>query len=286
MKLGLLISGGLGYDFLKKIVELHEIIFVFTDKQSIEIINFSQNKSIPIFIGNPRKNSTSEFIQFKEIEVLLSVNYLYIIDRQLIEKPTVLALNIHGSLLPKYRGRTPHVWAIINNETKTGITAHLIEEDCDTGPIVDQEIIHIDPEDTGQNILEKFKIHYTPFVQKILTQIENKTFHLTVQNESEATYFGKRIPDNGRINWDWQKERIKNWVRAQSHPYPGAFCFINDNKIIIDEIAFNKAGYHFEDANGLVISINPILIKTSNGVVELKKIRNFEKKMQVGDILN
>ncbi len=265
MKLGLLISGNLGLEIFRKIKDLHEVVFVFTDKYSNEIVEFAKQNSIPIFIGNPRNHLTIEFIKDKFIEVLVSVNYLYLIDKHLIEFPSKLAFNIHGSLLPKYRGRTPHVWAIINNESITGITAHVIDSGCDTGPILDQIKVDIEPNDTGNTILEKFKSLYFPLLYGVLNQIELGIHSLKIQDDSLATYFGKRTPDDGRINWDWQKERIRNWVRAQAYPYPGAFSWNKNQKLIIDELEFVDSGYHCENPNGLVLSINPLLIKTSNG---------------------
>jgi methionyl-tRNA formyltransferase len=286
MKLGLLISGGLGFEIFRKIKDLHEVVFVFTDKHSNDIIEFAKQNSIPRFIGNPRNNSTTEFIKDKFIEVLVSVNYLYLIDNHLIELPSKLAFNIHGSLLPKYRGRTPHVWAIINNESITGITAHVIDSGCDTGPILNQIKVDIEPNDTGNTILEKFKSLYFPLLYGVLNQIDAGTYSLTFQDESFATYFGKRTPEDGRIKWDWQKERIRNWVRAQAYPYPGAFSCYKNKKIIIDELVFVERGFNYEIPNGSIIAVNPLLIKTSNGVVELKQVRNLDHNIQVGDILN
>jgi methionyl-tRNA formyltransferase len=286
MRLGLLVSGGLGEDILKKVREIHEIVFVFTDKHSFGILEYVNQHSIPNFIGNPRSSRTAEFVKDKNIDVLVSVNYLYIIDNQLIGLPSKLAFNIHGSLLPKYRGRTPHVWAIINNEFETGITAHVIDEGCDTGPILDLIHIRIEPTDTGNVVLEKYKKLYFPLVKDVLAKIESGSYELTQQDDSLASYFGKRTPEDGQINWNWQKERIRNWVRAQAFPYPGAFSYIQGKKLIIDELVFVERGFHFEQHNGQIISIDPILVKTPNGVVELKQVRSFDHAIQIGDILN
>jgi methionyl-tRNA formyltransferase len=94
-----------------------------------------------------------------ETDLILSINYLFLLDEEMISK-LPLAINIHGSLLPKYRGRTPHVWSIINGETKTGVTAHIIDADCDTGDIVKQIVVPIEKDDTGATILEKYEKIY------------------------------------------------------------------------------------------------------------------------------
>ena len=286
MRLGLLVSGGLGAEILIKIGEIHDIVFVFTDRHSLEILDYANLHSIPIFVGNPRNEKTSTFIKDKSIDVLVSVNYLYIIDNQLIGHPSKFAINIHGSLLPKYRGRTPHVWAIINNESETGITAHVIDEGCDTGPILEQIQVRIESEDTGNLILEKYKKLYFPLLKDVLTKIESGSYQLTQQDDSLATYFGKRTPEDGQINWNWQRERIRNWVRAQAFPYPGAFSYLQGKKLIIDELVFAERGFHFDQPNGQIISVNPILVKTPNGVVQLKQVRPFDQTIHIGDILN
>jgi methionyl-tRNA formyltransferase len=97
---------------------------------------------------------------------------------------------------------------------------------------------------------------------------------LKVQNDKEATYFGKRTPEDGEINWDWEKEDIKNWVRAQANPYPGAFTFYNNQKIIIDKVSFSKVKINNEQSNGEIIQVKPsIIVKTKNGAVKIDLIR-------------
>jgi methionyl-tRNA formyltransferase len=276
MTLGLLASGNLGKTILVFLIEKdYSIDFVFTDKNSIDIINICNENRIDLFIGNPRNNRCIEFIHNRKIDVLISINYLFIIEKELINLPSKIAFNIHGSLLPKYRGRTPHVWAIINNETITGITAHIMNEECDSGDIIHQIKVPIDRADTGATLLEKYKKLYIQMVIYVLDNIEKGNIILKHQNDSFATYFGKRTPEDGQINWNWQKERIYNWVRAQSFPYPGAFTMLKGQKIVVDKISYSEYGFNSNMPNGLILKNKPlILVKTPNGVVELTKIRN------------
>jgi len=286
MNLALFVSGGLGFKVLDHLKESkHSIRCVFTDSNSESIIEKANDNRLPIFIGNPRNDRALRFIDAYEIDIILSVNYLFLIERLLFSKAK-LAINIHGSLLPKYRGRTPHVWAIINNESKTGVTAHLIDDGCDTGDIVKQKEVIIDDSDTGADILEKFNKLYVPLVDEILSDFERGKIKPLPQNNKNATFFGKRTPHDGRINWGWQKERIRNWVRAQAYPYPGAFTFYEglDEKVIIDEVVFSDRGFNETDRNGLIVSLNPICVKTPNGVLELRNIRNLKSasSLEVG----
>ena len=153
------------------------------------------------------------------------------------------AINIHGSLLPKYRGSTPHVWAIINGEKEAGITAHFIDESVDNGDIVHQIKVPIQDDDTGAMILKKYNQQYPLLIKKILIDIKCDSLKVRAQDATKATYFGKRTPEDGHINWNWSKERIRNWIRAQAHPYPGAFFFINNVKVIVNKASFCDLGF-------------------------------------------
>jgi len=285
MKIALLISDELGLIVFNKLLGSKVIIeAVFTDFNSKPIIDLAKKKEIPVFIGNPRRGKAANFISNISIEVLLSVNYLFIIEKDLIKWPDKYAINIHGALLPKYRGRTPHVWAIINNEKLTGITAHLMNEGCDTGNICYQMKVPINKNDTGASILKKFHKLYPKLILEIFSKIQTNNLKLVKQDETKATFFGKRTPDDGQINWGWQKERIYNWIRAQAHPYPGAFTFYNDKKIIIDKVEFDDFGYSYEVENGNILSINPLRIKTPNGVLKVTSFRESKVEFKRNSI--
>lgn len=286
MKIGLLVSGGLGFIIAKHLLSKIELIFIMTDKNSVEIISLAKENQISYFVGNPRGGKSKLFIKDKNIDVLISVNYLFLIEEDLISLPRIIAFNIHGSLLPKYRGRTPHVWAIINNEEETGISAHIIDKGCDTGDIIEQVKIPINYFDTGADILKKFTKEYIPLIDKVISKLESGKLKIFPQDESKATYFGKRSPSDGQINWNWQKERIRNWVRAQSYPYPGAFSCINRKKVTIDEVIFDETGFNYEMPNGLVLSVDPLLVKVQNGVLKILKFREKNIEIKEGQIFD
>lgn len=275
--IGFLCSGELGLNCLKMINNQINPQFIFTDKNSTGIIEYANEMKIPIFIGNPRNERPLVFLNEFETDLIFSINYLFIVNQDILKHPVKYAINFHGSLLPKYRGRTPHVWAIINGEKKTGITAHIMENDCDTGDIVLQERVNIAPNDTGAKILQVYKEKYPAMILKVIDLIENNLLNLMKQDNDTATYFGKRTPDDGKINWNWQKERIVNWVRAQAYPYPGAFTVLNGERIIIDKISYSDFGFENQMPNGFIIKTTPnVLVKTPNGVIELTVVRNFE----------
>ena len=272
--IGVLCSGQLGLDILSEISRDYIIEFVLTDKNSDKIIEFATKNNIPFFAGCPRKGKGYDFIKGFTEDVIASINYLFLIEDEIINHSKVLTFNIHGSLLPKYRGRTPHVWAIIKGENMTGITAHVIDKGCDTGKIIHQIEIPIETEDTGAIMLEKYSKAYYPLVKKVLNDVSNNQLSLITQNEDDATYFGKRTPSDGEINWNWTRENIRNWVRAQAYPYPGAFTFYKNKKIIIDKISFSEKKTFKKQDNGEIIELNAeVVVKTQNGAISLDVLR-------------
>lgn len=274
MKYCVCVSGALGLTVLRQLVEMHiDIKCVLTDRHSDDVIEFCKRERLQVFAGNPRGGKALRWLSDREIKFdnILSVNYLFIIETDLLNLISGYAVNFHGSLLPKYRGRTPHVWAIINGEREVGITAHLMNENCDDGDIVKQVVVPIGDNDTGAVVLDKYKELYPGLVCQVVEDIEKGLVSSRVQDISKATYFGKRTPNDGKINWDWQKERIRNWVRAQACPYPGAFTFLECKKIIINKIEFSDLGFRDTMENGLVVAVidDVPFVKTPNGVVKL-----------------
>ncbi len=279
LKICILASGKLGYENLKLITKKEVVNAIFTDKNSNEIIIFAKENGIPLFVGNPRNGKATNFILSLKCDLLLSINYLFIIEKDLIAIAQKYAINIHGSLLPKYRGRTPHVWAIINGEKETGITAHTITENVDDGFIVFQEKISILPEDTGATILNRFLDAYPKIINKILNGIKSDSLTFVPQDESLATYFGKRVPDDGKINWDWHAQQIIDWIRAQAKPYPGAFSYYKGHKLIINKAILSHFGFIASQKNGTILRLEEktVTVKVSNASLVLEQIDDFNK---------
>ena len=273
-KVVILASGKLGLLVLEEVIQSCEVVAVLTDHGSAAIAVFCAKTGIPVFKGNPRGGRTASFIRGISCDILISVNYLYLVERDLIDLPGLYAINLHGSLLPKYRGRTPHVWAIINGETETGITAHLMDEEVDNGMILKQYKIAISEADTGGDILERFNAVYPQMVKELLEDIAGDALRPQLQDNSKATYFGKRTPEDGQIVWDWFRQRIRNWVRAQARPYPGAFCFYNGSKVVIHHAEYSEMGFDAQMDNGRILAVRDqdLFVKTPNGVLLLSDI--------------
>jgi methionyl-tRNA formyltransferase len=158
--------------------------------------------------------------------------------RQML-KPRLLALagrgayNMHGSLLPKYRGRVPVNWAIVHGETATGATLHVMEAKPDAGDIVDQQAVPILPDDTAIEVFNKVTVAAEILLARCLPGLLAGTASHRRQDLAHGSYFGRRTAEDGRIDWRAGLAAAHNLVRAVAPPYPGAFCDVGTRRLRI-----------------------------------------------------
>ncbi len=144
------------------------------------------------------------------------------LKKDLLDIPQHGALNMHGSLLPKYRGRVPVNWAIIHGETETGATLHYMTEKPDNGDIVAQQAVPILPNDTALQVFQKVTVAAEIALHGVLPALLAGTAPRQKQDLSKGAYFGGRKAEDGVIDWSQSAQQIHNLVRAVAPPYPGA----------------------------------------------------------------
>jgi methionyl-tRNA formyltransferase len=164
-------------------------------------------------------------------DVILVMGWYYMIGQEIRNAARLGAWGIHASLLPKYAGGAPLVWAIINGETETGVTLFRMKDGVDDGDIIAQRGFGITNTDTIATVYEKATVHSREIILETFKHPGDIKF--TPQDVSKLEVYPQRKPEDGEINWDWDIVRIKNFIRAQTKPYPGAWTIINGKKVII-----------------------------------------------------
>lgn len=164
-------------------------------------------------------------------ELCIVVGWYWVLKPELLKTVQHGWLGIHASLLPKHRGGAPLVWAILNGETKTGLSLFYFDEGMDTGDIVAQKEVSIEFEDTIANVLAKIENQSLDIIRENYPLLLAGNAPRLTQDHSQATYVALRQPSDGRIDWSQPAPVIYNFIRAQTHPYPGAFCFLNEKTI-------------------------------------------------------
>lgn len=175
---------------------------------------------------NPNRAEELALIRRLQPDFIFSFYYRHLLTPELLGLATRGALNLHGSLLPKYRGRVPINWAIIHGETETGATLHYMVTQPDAGDIVAQTAVPILPNDTAREVLDKVTVAAELTLNRALPALLAGSAPRIPQNLRHGSYFSGRKPEDGRIDWSSPAVSIHNLVRAVAPPYPGAFTTI------------------------------------------------------------
>lgn len=223
-----------GYKVLKAIIEKgykpaycyalieddHEIL-----KFSSEIETLCKNNKVEIRLCKTMSPSDYDKISKKTWDFAIVCGWRTIIQTSILSKFKWGLIAAHDSLLPKYRGFAPLNWAIINGENETGVTLFkIIEGEVDSGPVYNQIKVEISPEDYAIDVYEKITEASIKGYLDVINKIVSGSLISFIQNENEATYTCKRIPEDGKIIWNTTSREIFNLIRGLAHPYPGAYC--------------------------------------------------------------
>jgi methionyl-tRNA formyltransferase len=195
---------------------------------------------------------------------------------------------MHGSLLPKYRGRAPINWAVLHGEPRIGMTLHRMVRSADAGAIVDQEGVDIGPRDTAEQAFRQV----LPCARRVLVrQIDALLAGRapeTPQDDAQATYFTGRKPEDGRIDWRRGSREIFNLIRAVTDPYPGAFTDVGGARLMVWWGEHETpAARSLTGRPGEVLSLSPLVIATGDGALELTRTDwcGAAPELRVGQLL-
>ena len=256
---------------------------------------YAISKNIPVYQPSKLKNNEEFINKIKKIDpdVICVVAYGKILPKEILEIPKYGCINVHGSLLPKYRGAAPIQWAVLNGDKTTGVTTMYMDTGMDTGDMILKEKVKIDDDETTGDLWEKLANMGGELLVKTLKQIKNGTAPREKQGEdfTLAPMLDKTI---AKIDWQNQTaSQIKNLVRGLN-PIMGAYTMFNGKKIKFWQVDVAKnIGYDDNNIkmfrNGTVLisdSIDGIFIKTKEGVLKVMEIQGENaKKMSIQDFL-
>ncbi len=222
------------FDSVEKLADLHRIPVVKPD-----------DPNTPKFIAE---------IAALKVDFLFSFYYRMMLKPALLATTARGAFNMHGSLLPKYRGRVPVNWAIIKGETETGATLHEMVEKPDAGRIVDQTAVPILPNDNALEVFQKVTLAAEITLNRALPDLINGAAQMHTQDLTKGSYFAGRKPADGVIDWRDSAQNIHNLIRAVAPPYPGATTSITDKPIIITKSLLAPARFTHSNPGFLNVS--------------------------------
>lgn len=282
-----------GLLFLQKIISLAPeadlVVFSFKE-ESWEPPFFDQIQALTLAHGG-------RFIEAKQVgasnldgfwnsmtfDLMFVVSWRYLIPPGVYEKAQIGTFVFHDSLLPKYRGFSPTVWAIINGEEYTGVTIFKIAAGVDTGDIVDQQTVSIGPDETIAEVIERVTETYLSLLERNWDNLCAGSVQLSPQDHTQTTYTCKRLPEDNQIDWGKSSKDIFNLIRAVTKPYPGAFTYLSGQKLYIwsAQLIQNESRY-IGRIPGRVIEVLPdigSIVLTGSGALLVKDVQLEDKSV-------
>ncbi|NVN89219.1 MAG: formyltransferase [Desulfuromonadales bacterium] len=250
------------------------LIFTHEDSPTEEIWfqsvrELADSRGIPCLTSDINLPANVERVRALAPDFIFSFYYRTMIKQELLEIPKAGAANLHGSLLPRYRGRVPINWAVINGETETGATLHYMVAKPDAGDIIDQERIEIFFTDSAHDVFAKVTDAAVTLLSRAWPLLRAGTASRTPMDLTSGSYFGGRKPADGQISWKKNAREIYNLIRGVTHPYPGAFTYCEGTKVYIWQ-SWPTTG---SGEPGQVVSHDPLLVGTGEGVLEIKMLQ-------------
>lgn len=219
-----------GYRTLKALIEMdHEVALAVTHPSSEEsykaiwsapVENLARDHGIPLHLTETVDAETIDLVKRAEPDVIVVNSWYYRMPAELYNLPPHGTLNFHDSLLPRFTGFSPVLWALISGESEFGLTVHRMDDGLDTGDILVQRSVPIGPDDTGTELVLRGMDLIPDVLAEALGALESGTAVWRPQNKAERTYFHKRSERDSLIDWGWAAEDLERFVRALSDPYP------------------------------------------------------------------
>jgi methionyl-tRNA formyltransferase len=186
------------------------------------LFEFSRDRGLAV-LADPALDDVERRVGALRPDLIFSFYYRSMLPMPILAKARLGAFNMHGSLLPKFRGRAPLNWAILKGETETGVTLHEMVEKPDAGRIVDRQAVPIGPDETAVEVFHKMTEAAGQVLKRNIRDLVAGRARLRPNDLSSGSYYGRRRPEDGRIDWSKSAQEIHNLVRAVAPPFPGAF---------------------------------------------------------------
>lgn len=272
----------------------HEVVLVvthppgddaYTTIWSDSVQELAEQHAVPVLVKNAPDNEAERRVREADADVLVACSWRTWLPPSIFNAPRLGTLNVHDSLLPKYAGFAPLVWALVNGETEVGITAHVMNEELDRGDIILQQRVAVAPTDTTADLFRKTIVLFGPVTLGALEHLEHGTGERIAQDRSQASFFHKRCSEDSRIDWTWPAQDIVNLVRAQADPYPNAYAFLGRERLRVQSAAVSRgrcggtAGrVVVREGDGVVVVCGPHSHRGANHGVVLRRVRTDDDR--------
>ena len=227
-----------------------------------------------------REPECVEYLRSFDADIIVVVAFGQILPKEILEMPKYGCVNVHASLLPKYRGAAPIQWAVINGEKVSGVTTMRMDEGLDTGDMIDKVVVPIEKEETGGSLFDKLSIAGAKLCVKVMADLEAGVAGRIPQPEESTTPYAKMISKQmGKIDWNRPAKEIEQLVRGLN-PWPSAYTSMNGKNLKIWSAEVLEKSEADEAQTGQILRAdkNGLLVQTKEGCLNIKELQLEGKK--------
>jgi methionyl-tRNA formyltransferase len=234
----------------------------------------AEARGLPVFVDAPLgEASWRERLRALRPELLWSFYYRRLLPQAVLDIPARGALNLHGSLLPRYRGRCPTNWVLVHGERETGVTLHYMVARADAGDIVAQRPVAIAPDDTAITLYRKQAAAAAALLREVYPALRAGTAPRRPMDLAAGSYFGGRGPEDGRLEWRRPARQLYDLVRAVTHPYPGAIAQWRGEPLLVWWAQAEAAGGSAAPGTVCGVDQRGVAVQTGEGCLRLLRVQ-------------
>lgn len=273
---------------LEELAKVHQVAAVVTQQdrpkgrghkmQYTPVKEKALELNIPVY--QPEKVKNPEFVDIlREInpDVIVVIAFGQILSKEILDLPKYGCINVHASLLPKYRGAAPIQWAVIDGEEETGVTTMYMAEGLDTGDIIDTTIIKLDEKETGGSLFDKLAIEGGKLIVETLSKLENGTATRTPQDDEKSSYAGKITKELGQIDFTEPAVTIERLIRGLN-PWPSAYTTLDGKTMKVWDATVEEGNVTEQPGEIVEIAKHYIKVATGENYLKINEIQLAGKK--------
>ena len=273
---------------LEELAKVHQVAAVVTQQdrpkgrghkmQYTPVKEKALELNIPVY--QPEKVKNPEFVDIlREInpDVIVVIAFGQILSKEILDLPKYGCINVHASLLPKYRGAAPIQWAVIDGEEETGVTTMYMAEGLDTGDVIDTAVIKLDEKETGGSLFDKLAIEGGKLIVKTLSKLENGTATRTPQDDEKSSYVGKITKELGQIDFTKPAVTIERLIRGLN-PWPSAYTTLDGKAMKVWDATVEEGNVTEQPGEIVEIAKHYIKVATGENYLKINEIQLAGKK--------
>ena len=273
---------------LEELAKVHQVAAVVTQQdrpkgrghkmQYTPVKEKALELNIPVY--QPEKVKNPEFVDIlREInpDVIVVIAFGQILSKEILDLPKYGCINVHASLLPKYRGAAPIQWAVIDGEEETGVTTMYMAEGLDTGDVIDTAVIKLDEKETGGSLFDKLAIEGGKLIVETLSKLENGTATRTQQDDEKSSYAGKITKELGQIDFTKPAVTIERLIRGLN-PWPSAYTTLDGKDMKVWDATVEEGNVTEQPGEIVEIAKHYIKVATGENYLKINEIQLAGKK--------